>query len=59
VKRVADTLGVARSNLVVQAAPGTTRQRRGRRPQPEAELLAEIKATIAGQPTYGYRRIHP
>jgi len=57
VKRVADTLGVARSNLVVQAAPGTTRQHRGRHSQPEAELPAEIKASIAGQPTYGYRRI--
>jgi putative transposase len=58
VKRVSDALGVARSNLVVQAAPGTTRRRRGRRAQPEGELLAEIRATIAGQPTYGYRRIH-
>jgi putative transposase len=57
VKRVAETLGVARSNLIVQAAALTTR-RRGRHPQPEAELLAEIKAAIAGQPTYGYRRIH-
>jgi hypothetical protein len=23
-----------------------------------AELLAEIKQTIAGQPIYGYRRVH-
>lgn len=57
-KTIADTLGVARSNLAVQAAPERTRQRRGRRPQPEAELVAEIKVLIAGQPTYGYRRIH-
>jgi putative transposase len=57
VKRVAETLGVARSNLIVQAAALTTR-RRGRHPQPEAELLAAIKAAIAGQPTCGYRRIH-
>ena len=57
-KRVADTLGVARSNLAAQAAPERSRQRRGRRPQPEAALVAEIKALIAGQPTYGYRRIH-
>lgn len=57
-KTIADTLGVARSNLAVQAAPERTHQRRGRRPQPEAELVAEIKALIAGQPTYGYRRIH-
>ena len=54
-KWVAETLGVARSNLIVQAAALTTR---GRHPQPEAELLAEIKAAIAGQPTYGYRRIN-
>jgi transposase-like protein len=46
VKPISDALGVARSNLVVQAA-GATRQRRGRRPQPEAALLAEIKALIA------------
>jgi putative transposase len=58
VKRVAQTLGVARSNLVVQTAATTTRQRRGRPPEPEDELLAEIKAAIAGQPTYGYRRVH-
>ena len=57
-KTIAETVGVARSNLVVQAAAPTLRQRRGRRPQPEAALLAEIKALIAGQPTYGYRRIH-
>ena len=57
-KTIADTLGVARSNLTVQAAPERIRQRRGRPPQPEAELVAEIKALIAGQPTYGYRRIH-
>src|SRR5438105_809706 len=55
---VADALGVARSNLVIQAAPQRTRQRRGRRPQPDDELLAEIKNTILGQPTYGYRRVH-
>jgi putative transposase len=58
VKTVAETVGVARSNLVEQAAPRTTRARRGRRPEPEDELLAEIRDAIAGQPTYGYRRIH-
>src|ERR1700744_1223790 len=56
-KTVADTLGVARSNLQVQAAPKAP-QRRGRRPQPDAELLAEIKAIIADLPSYGYRRVH-
>lgn len=55
-KTVADTLGVARSNLAAHAR--TTVRRRGRRPQPEAELLAEIKQVVAGQPTYGYRRVH-
>jgi putative transposase len=58
VKTISDALGVARSNLAAQAAPKRARQRRGRRPQPEDELLAEIKEAIAGQATYGYRRIH-
>jgi putative transposase len=58
VKTVADALGVARSNLVAQARTAASRRRRGRPPQPEAELLAEIKQAIAGQPTYGYRRVH-
>ena len=57
-KAISDTLGVARSNLAMQAAAKRNRRRRGRRPQPEAELLTELKALIAGQPTYGYRRIH-
>jgi len=57
-RRIANTLGVARSNLAAQAAPERTRQRRGRPAQPEAVLVAEIKALIASQPTYGYRRIH-
>ena len=46
-KTIAETLAVARSNLVVQAATETTGARRGRRPAPEDELLAEIKATSA------------
>jgi hypothetical protein len=58
VKAISDTLGVARSNLAMQAASGRPRKRRGRRPQPEAALVTEIKTLIAGQPTYGYRRIH-
>ena len=57
-KTIADTLGVARSNLAAQVRCEQNRQPRGRRPQPEAELVAEIKALIAGQATYGYRRIH-
>ena len=57
-KTVADTLGVARSNLAAQAAPAIAARRRGRRPQPDAVLLAEIKAIIAELPSYGYRRVH-
>ena len=57
-KTIADTLGVARSNLAVQASLHRPGRRRGRPAQPEAALVAEIKALIAGQPTYGYRRIH-
>jgi len=49
---------VARSNLAARVRPQTAQQRRGRRPQTNGELVAEIKALIAGQPTYGYRRIH-
>jgi putative transposase len=43
---------------VMQAGPDRGPQRRGQRPQADAELVAEIKALMAGQPTYGYRRIH-
>ena len=57
-KTIADTLGVARSNLAVQANTGVPAPRRGRPAKPETELLAEIKKIIAGQPTYGYRRVH-
>ncbi len=56
-KTVADALGVARSNLAAPASAAAPR-RRGRQPQPEAELLVEIQAIIAGMPTYGYRRVH-
>jgi putative transposase len=58
VKAIAAALGVARSSLVARTTAAAPGGRRGRRPQPEAELLAEIKRTIAGQPTYGYRRVH-
>ena len=57
-KAISDALGVARSNLAAQTAARRTGQCRGRRPQPDAELVAEIKTLIAGQPTYGYRRVH-
>ena len=55
-KTVCDALGVARSNTAVRArAPLTIPV--GRPPQPEANLLAEIKAVIEEMPTYGYRRV--
>jgi transposase InsO family protein len=56
-KAVADTLGVARSNLVEQAKRG------GHRPRPpyckagDAELLARIRPLVDARPSYGYRRI--
>jgi transposase InsO family protein len=58
VKAVADALGVARSNLAVQANAAMPARRRGHPAKPATELLAEIKQIIAGQPSYGYRRVH-
>lgn len=56
VKAVADTLGVARSNLLEQLkGPGRRRgpyQREG-----DDVLLAEIRAITNARPTYGYRRV--
>ena len=57
-KTVADALGVARSNLAEQLAAAPSEERRGRKPQPESELLAEINEIITTMPTYGYRRVH-
>ena len=57
-KTISDTLGVARANLAAQTAGSTPRRRRGRRPQPEGALVAELKTIIAAMPTYGYRRVH-
>jgi putative transposase len=54
---VAEILGVARSNLIKQMQPQTSRSR-GRPPLPDAALVEEIKAVIATMPTYGYRRVH-
>jgi transposase InsO family protein len=56
VKAVADTLGVARSNLVEQLkGPGRRRgpyQREG-----DDAVLSEIRAITDARPTYGYRRV--
>jgi putative transposase len=56
VKRIAETLGVARSNLVERA----TGKRPKRGPQTrvgDAELTANIRRLVDTRPTYGYRRI--
>lgn len=55
-KVVADTLGVARSNLIEQLSSATKhRGRYGR--QGDDELLAAIRQLTDARPTYGYRRI--
>ena len=54
---VCTTLEVARSNIAERVA-GRPQQRLGRPPQPDEDLVAEIKAVIADMPTYGYRRVH-
>ena len=54
-KSVADVIGVARSNLAARAKHRLPKAI-GRPPQPDADLVAEIKGIIAGLPTYGYRR---
>ena len=55
-KVVAETLGVARSNLIEQMQ-GSTRQRGYYRRQGDDELLQAIRQLTDARPTYGYRRI--
>ncbi len=57
VKAVADTIGVARSNLADHLRR-PERSPRGpyRRAEDEA-VLAEIRAITGARPTYGYRRV--
>ena len=55
-KVVADTLGVARSNLVEQLGSATKRRGRYRR-QGDDALLAAIRQLTDARRTYGYRRI--
>ena len=56
-KTVCSTLQVARSNIAEQVA-GRPAKRRGRPPQPDADLVEAIKIIIGSLPTYGYRRVH-
>ena len=55
-KRIAEALGVARSNLVERA--GGKRPKRGPQTRAgDAELTADIRRLVDGRPSYGYRRI--
>jgi transposase InsO family protein len=56
VKVVADTLGVARSNLIEQLR-GSAKPRGGYQRQGDDALLAAIRQLTDARPTYGYRRI--
>lgn len=56
-KTVADTLGVARSNLVDQLQHPERRRRGPYQRAGDDELLAEIRAITDARPTYGYRRV--
>jgi putative transposase len=54
---VAETLGVARSNLAEQLSC-RSKKIAGRKPMAEDALLADIKQIIGENPTYGYPRVH-
>ena len=56
-KSVADTLGVARSNLADQLRHPERRRRGPCRRVGADEFLAEIRAITDERPTYGYRRV--
>jgi putative transposase len=56
VKRVSQTLGVARSNVLERR--NDTRPRHGPQERPgDVELAAAIRRLVDARPTYGYRRI--
>ena len=57
IKTVADTLQVARSNLVEQAKRGGSRARPPYRKAGDAELPARVRPLVDTRPSYGYRRI--
>ena len=56
-KAVAEVIGASRS-ILIERLQGRPKKRLGRPPLPDDELVADIKAVIAGLPTYGYRRVH-
>ncbi len=55
-KSVAETLGVARSNLI-DRLEGRTKPRRRYHKVQDAAVVPLITALVAARPTYGYRRI--
>ncbi len=55
-KRVTETLGIARSSLVEQLK-GEGRSRGSYRREGDDNLTAEIRAITDERPTYGYRRV--
>ena len=56
-KAVAQTLGVARSNLVDQLRHPERRRRGPYRREGDEDLTSEIRAITDVRPTYGYRRV--
>jgi hypothetical protein len=56
VKAVAETLGVARSNLI-DRLQGKTKPRRRYQKAQDAAVVPLITALVSARPTYGYRRI--
>ena len=55
-KAIAQTLRVARSNLIERIAGHTTPRDRYQKAA-DAELLPLIRAIVDARPTYGYRRV--
>ncbi len=57
-KRIAETLGVARSNLIERA--GGKRPKRGPQTRAgDAELTSDIRRLVDSRPSYGYPRSIP
>ena len=56
-KAVADTLAVARSNLIERVSRRAKSRRHYYRKAGDDELLALIRRLVDERPTYGYRRI--
>lgn len=54
---MAETSGVARSNLMARKTQSRPAQRRGRKPLLDAEIVAAIQVVLAEQPSYGYWRV--